>query len=67
MVPLFIMPDWMQAAASISPIKWGILALEGAIWRGYSMADMLMPCGILAAVGIVCYSLGVANLARQEA
>ena len=67
MVPLFVMPEWMQNLASISPIKWGILALEGAIWRGYSPADMLLPCGILSGVGVVCYALGVANLARQDA
>lgn len=67
MVPLFVMPVWMQNAGSISPIKWGILALEGAIWRGFSLADMLLPCAILVAVGVGCYSLGVWNLKRQEA
>ncbi|MCU0255801.1 MAG: ABC transporter permease [Vicinamibacterales bacterium] len=29
MVPLFVMPGWMQAVSNVSPVKWGILALEG--------------------------------------
>jgi ABC-2 type transport system permease protein len=60
------MPDWMQTASNLSPIKWGILALEGAIWRGFSWTEMLLPCGILLAVGAVCFALGVRNLARAE-
>jgi ABC-2 type transport system permease protein len=66
MVPLFAMPAWMLNAASISPVKWSILALEGAIWRGYSLTDMLLPCGLLLGIGALCYSIGVANLARQD-
>jgi ABC-2 type transport system permease protein len=58
MVPLFAMPAWMQSASSISPVKWGILALEGAIWRGFSPTDMLLPCGILVAVGVVGFTVG---------
>ena len=41
-----------------SGIKWGILALEGAIWRGFTPADMLLPCGILVVVGIVGFTVG---------
>src|ERR1051325_6372742 len=26
--PLFLMPPWMQTASNVSPVKWGILALE---------------------------------------
>lgn len=35
MVPLLAMPGWMQTASNFSPVKWGIYALEGAIWRGF--------------------------------
>ncbi len=52
MVPLFAMPAWMQAAGSISPVKWAILALEGAIWRGSTAAQLAVPCAILLAVGL---------------
>ncbi len=67
MIPLIAMPDWMRTVSSISPVKWAILALEGAIWRGYSLTDMLLPCGILLAVGVVTFAIGVRVLRRQEA
>jgi ABC-2 type transport system permease protein len=67
MVPLMLMPAWMQTVGSVSPMKWSILALEGAIWRDFSLVEMLEPCAILLAVGAVCFSLGVWNLARSEA
>ncbi len=58
MVPLFAMPAWMQAAGSISPVKWAILALEGAIWRGASPAQLAVPCAILLAVGAAGFMAG---------
>lgn len=60
MVPLFAMPTWMQSVSVVSPVRWTVLALEGAIWRGYSPAEMLVPCGILVAVGAVAFAVGAA-------
>ena len=65
MVPLMAMPRWMQILSNFSPVKWGILVLEGAVWRGFSLSDMLMPCGILLAVGIVGFALGVLRLRTE--
>ncbi|HNQ24036.1 MAG TPA: ABC transporter permease [Phycisphaerae bacterium] len=67
MIPQVFMPRWMQTAGSISPVKWGILAFEGAIWRSFSLSELLLPCGILTAVGVVGYLAGTAILARQDA
>jgi ABC-2 type transport system permease protein len=58
MVPLFAMPAWMQSAGSVSPVKWAILALEGAIWRGSTPAQLAVPCAILLAVGLVAFMVG---------
>jgi ABC-2 type transport system permease protein len=58
MVPLFVMPPWMLVASNVSPAKWAILGLEGALWRGFSPAEMALPCGILVGVGLVCFTLG---------
>lgn len=66
MVPLFVMPGWLQSVSHISPVKWGIYALEGAIWRDFSTTEMLLPCGILLAVGVVGFTLGVWTLSRRE-
>src|SRR5262249_29982750 len=65
MIPLIAMPAWMLTASNFSPIKWGIIALEGAIWRGFSLAEMLLPCAILVGVGVACFAAGVRVLARE--
>lgn len=59
MIPLFAMPSWMKSVSNISPIKWAILSMEGAVWRQFSFVEMLQPCGILIAVGVVCFGIGV--------
>lgn len=58
MLPLFAMPPWMRTASQISPVKWAILALEGALWRGFTLQEMLLPCAILTTLGIACFLVG---------
>lgn len=65
MMPQFVMPAWMQTAGHLSPVKWAILAMEGAVWRGFSFAEMAAPCAILLAFGAVCFAIGVRGLARE--
>lgn len=67
MVPLVVMPSWMQAISNISPAKWSIYAMEGAIWRGFSFSEMLTPLVILWCIGIVTFTAGVMILRRMEA
>lgn len=67
MIPLFMMPNWMQAISSISPVKWSILALEGAIWRDFSYTEMLTPVLILLSIGIITFFLGTRMLKLEEA
>jgi len=64
MIPVFVMPGWMQVASNFSPLKWTSVALEGAIWRGYSFREMLLPCGILVGVGLVAFLFGVSAVRR---
>ncbi len=59
MVPIFIMPSWMQSLSHFSPVKWSMLALEGALWREFTLNEMLVPVGILLGVGIVFFAAGV--------
>lgn len=58
MIPLMFMPEWLSSIGSVSPVKWAILAMEGAVWRGYTPAQMLLPCGVLTAVGVVGFAVG---------
>jgi ABC-2 type transport system permease protein len=64
MIPLFIMPAWMVTLSNFSPVKWAVLAVEGAMWRGFALRDMLLPCGILLAVGGLSFVLGTRSLKR---
>jgi ABC-2 type transport system permease protein len=59
MIPYFIMPSWMRTLSDVSPVKWSILAMEGAVWRGFSLREMLLPTGILIAVGVGLFAVGV--------
>lgn len=63
MIPQFILPAWMTAAGVISPIRWAIRAFEGAMWRQFSFAEMLLPCAILVTIGAACFALGSRRLA----
>jgi ABC-2 type transport system permease protein len=62
MIPQFIMPPWMSAVGSVSPVKWAIRAIEGALWRGFTPAEMLLPCGLLLLVGLACFAVGTRRL-----
>ena len=64
MVPLAFMPSFMKTLSDFSPAKWSVLALEGAIWRGFSWAEMLAPCGILLGVGSIALAIGTLTLSR---
>lgn len=66
MMPLAFMPKWMQNLGTISPVKWGIYTLEGAIWRHFSFTEMLMPCGVLLAIGVVFFAIGATILGRRN-
>ena len=67
MVPLFAMPAWMQSVGSVSPVRWAIMALEGSIWRDFTPAQMMLPCGILLAVGLVGFTVGTRVFRWTEA
>jgi ABC-2 type transport system permease protein len=58
------MPSFMKSISHFSPVKWSILSLEGAIWRGFTPGEMLMPCGALVLTGAVCLAIGTAVLSR---
>jgi ABC-2 type transport system permease protein len=66
MVPLAFMPSWLRPFSHFSPVKWSIFALEGAIWRKFSLMEMIYPCFVLLLIGIISFILGVVMLRRQE-
>jgi ABC-2 type transport system permease protein len=67
MVPQIAMPRWMQAAGSVSPVKWMIRSFEGAIWRDLPWSEMLIASGIMLAMGTVFYLIGLMILLKYDA
>lgn len=66
MVPQIFMPPWMEAAGVVSPVTWAILGLEGGIWRGFSLGEMLKPCAVLLAQGGVFATIGAVITSRTQ-
>jgi ABC-2 type transport system permease protein len=58
MIPLAMMPAWITPFSYVSPVRWAILSYEGAIWRGFSLAEMALPCAILLGIGAAFFALG---------
>ncbi len=59
MVPPSVMPDWLLQLSNLSPVKWGIWALEGATWRALSWSELLQPLSMLSAFGLASFAAGV--------
>jgi ABC-2 type transport system permease protein len=58
-VPLFFLPPFMQTLSSVSPFKWATLAFEGALWRGFGPAEMVLPCAVLLGFCVGGFAIGV--------
>ncbi len=65
MIPAMFLPGLLQKISFISPIRWSILSIEGAIWRDFSWQEMLLPCAVLVAIGVVGFSIGTTILYRR--
>lgn len=59
MIPLAFLPAWMTPISQFSPVKWSILALEGPMWRQFSLAEMLPVLAVLMGIGLTGFLLGV--------
>lgn len=66
MVPFMAMPAWLRAIGTVSPVRWALQALDGAIWRQYSASEIVLPCLVLWAMGLVCFVIGVLGFRRME-
>ncbi|MBL4684677.1 MAG: ABC transporter permease [Nannocystaceae bacterium] len=65
MIPLIAMPQWMLCASSVSPFKWAIFAIEGAIWRDLTISQLALPLAILLGLAALLYAVGVAIFHRH--
>ena len=66
MMPPAFMLAWLRNISHVSPVKWGILAMEGAIWREFSVAGLLLPYAVLIGIGLAFFTFGVLMLRRAR-
>lgn len=59
MVPSFVMPDFMQTLARISPHAWALAGYQDIIVRGLGTTAILPEVGALMAFALVFFSLAV--------
>jgi ABC-2 type transport system permease protein len=59
MVPLFVMPDFMQTAARITPHAWALLGYQKLIVAGGSIYDVLPHLAVLTGFAATFFTVAV--------
>jgi ABC-2 type transport system permease protein len=67
MVPVSLMPAWLVTASALSPVRWAVVALEGALWRGLPWVELAPSLAALCAVGIATFAIGALLVRAREA
>ena len=65
MVPKFIMPDFMQTLANISPMSWGLDGFLDIFLRGGGVGMVLNEAFLLIAFGLVTLGVSMVILQRR--
>lgn len=52
MVPASLMPDWLERLGAYSPVRWGLVAFETALWQGGESDALARHCLALFALGV---------------
>lgn len=61
MVPVWVMPDFMQAVARISPHYWALQGYQDVIVRGLGVQAVLPEVGVLLGFALAFYAVAVAR------
>ncbi|HEU4334981.1 MAG TPA: ABC transporter permease [Candidatus Eisenbacteria bacterium] len=59
MVPLIAMPEWMQAVSDFSLVKYAVVSVEGAVWRGFGWGEAAPALGVLIGGGLLGAAIGI--------
>jgi ABC-2 type transport system permease protein len=65
MVPVYVMPQFMQKVSVISPLAWGINAFQDVFVRGGDIFSVLPDVALLLIFFLVTYLLAWFNLSRR--
>ncbi len=67
MVPVFVMPPWMQHLARLSPHYWALRGYQDLIVRGQDLVAVLPETGILLGFAALFYALAVWRFRLEQA
>ncbi|HEY3403261.1 MAG TPA: ABC transporter permease [Ohtaekwangia sp.] len=57
MFPITIMPPWMVTVTDMNPLKWGVKAMEVALWQEIKLEAILLPLGIPFVCGVILFGI----------
>ena len=60
--PLALVPQWMQTVGHVSPVAWCLDALNELVFYQGTVADVLMPVGVLLSFALVFCAFAVWRL-----
>ncbi|MBN2645401.1 MAG: ABC transporter permease [Desulfuromonadaceae bacterium] len=64
MVPVYLMPAFMQPISLVSPLGWGLEAFQKLLLRGEPLAAAWPQLTALVSTGLICLLLAKKNLQR---
>ena len=67
MVPKFVMPDFMQRIAELSPMNWGMEGMLAVLLRGGALAEVMPAVAKLGGFALVTFAAAALLLRRREA
>ncbi len=65
MIPLFVMPEFMQKLALFSPMSWGLESFLALFLHDSVLVDIWKPLGALILFGTFCLGLAAWKLNRE--
>ncbi len=66
MVPTFIMPEFMQSVATLSPMSWGLQGFLDILLRGGGVIDIWPKALSLVSLGVAALSISLLLMNRQK-
>ncbi len=66
LLPLFLLPDWMQFLSRFTPHFWAMQSLHDLMFRGRDLADVAFKLSILAVFAVIPLTLGFLRFQFQR-
>lgn len=67
LVPLYVLPTWIERFAIISPLYWAKYAAQDVMIRGAGFADVVVPIVALASISVFCLAAGALKIRSVSA